>query len=88
MDYISELQERLREAKENRSDDPTALALLSLLEASMLEILSGKIGYEGKLKIILGAGDAIENLSADDHDDWSDLVEIIELLRQLAHSRI
>lgn len=88
MSYELDLQERIQEARENRGDDPTALALLSLLEGAMNEILNDEVGYDEKLKVILATGDAIQNLSADDHDDWSDLIEIIELLRQLAHARI
>lgn len=92
MDYASEIQDRIDVAKENRADNPVALGLLVGLEQAMGGLLAPdeftETRYTRILKLITDVSDAVRNLSEDERTDWSDLVEILELLRQLAFTKI
>jgi hypothetical protein len=92
VDYASEIQDRIDVSKASRADNPAAIGLLVGLEQAIASLLAPdefpESRYARVLKLITDVSDAVSNLSEDEHEDWSDLVEILELLRQLAFTQI
>jgi hypothetical protein len=92
VDYALEIQNKIDISKASRADNPAAIGLLLGLEQAVGRLLGPdefpETRYARVLKLITDVQDAVDNLSQDEHEDWSDLVEILELLRQLAFTQI